>query len=277
MFTGKTSEKKDKSQQIRKGIQKPKSEFEILDEEIELGMREYNRSGISLLISAFSAGLEIGFSVYLIGILHFLYAGELSPENLRLILALAYPVGFIFVAIGRSELFTEHTTLAVLPVLNKSVGISDMIRLWAIIYAGNLLGGYVFALILNSFAPAMGIINRASFVAIAENLIRHDWLVIIGSGIGAGWLMGTLSWLVASSQETMSRIAIIFLVTFLIGIGGLHHSILGSIEVFSGLISGHNDISLADYLSFQLWATLGNAVGGIVFVAIIKFSHTKSS
>ena len=191
-------------------------------------------------------------------------------------MALAYPVGFIFVAIGRSELFTEHTTLAVLPLLNRSVGIKDLILLWLIIYFGNLAGGYIFALILNSFAPAMGIIDNQTFVFLAEKLTRYDLSIILGSSIGAGWLMGILSWLVASSQDTISRILIIFIVTFLIGIGGLHHSILGSVEVFSGLINSP-DITLPDYLKFQFWATIGNAIGGIVFVAIIKYSHTSRS
>ena len=268
--------KKAKRPGIREEIQKPKTEGEILREEIELGLREYHRSRLGLLLSAFSAGLEIGFSVYLMGMLHHLYSGVLSEQNLLLLMALAYPVGFIFVTIGRSELFTEHTTLAVLPVLNKSVGIKDMLALWGIIYAGNLLGGYVFAVVVGNFAPVMNSISKETFTFLARSRIDYTWPVILGSSIGAGWLMGILSWLVASSQDTISRIFIIIIVTVLIGLGGLHHSIVGSIEVFTGLLSSKS-ITLADYLHFQFWATIGNAIGGIVFVAIIKYSHTKRS
>jgi formate/nitrite transporter FocA (FNT family) len=67
---------------------------------------------------------------------------------------------------------------------------------------------------------------------------------------------------------------VIILVTFIIGLTGLHHCIVGSIEVFSGLITT-NKISFINYLEFQFWASVGNASGGAVFVAILKYSHVK--
>jgi formate-nitrite transporter family protein len=51
---------------------------------------------------------------------------------------------------------------------------------------------------------------------------------------------------------------------------GLHHSIIGSVEVFSGMMSSP-DISLSDYLIFQCAALLGNAFGGVIFVALLKY------
>ena len=66
----------------------------------------------------------------------------------------------------------------------------------------------------------------------------------------------------------------IFLVTFIIGIAGLHHCIVGSIEVFSGMVIS-DTISIMDYLKFMVWATIGNAIGGSVFVAILKYSHAN--
>ena len=86
--------------------------------------------------------------------------------------------------------------------------------------------------------------------------------------------MGLLSWLVTSSQETISRIVIIVLITSVIGIGGLHHSIVGSIEIFtSALLS--DTVGWKEYIYVQIWATLGNIIGGVVFVAFVKFSHVN--
>ena len=45
--------------------------------------------------------------------------GALAEPVVELLVANMYAVGFIFVVLGRSELFTEQTTLAVLPVLNR--------------------------------------------------------------------------------------------------------------------------------------------------------------
>ena len=97
---------------------------------------------------------------------------------------------------------------------------------------------------------------------------------ILLSGILAGWLMGLLSWLVTSAQETISRILIIALITSVIGIGGLHHSIVGSIEVFAAVLTS-DAVNLKDYAHVQIWSTLGNIMGGVVFVAFVKFSHVN--
>jgi formate/nitrite transporter FocA (FNT family) len=85
-------------------------------------------------------------------------------------LALAYPLGFIFVVIGKSELFTEHTTLAVIPVLNKNAGIRSLLTLWIVVYAGNLLGGFFFSWILSILPAKLDIVENASFLALAQKI-----------------------------------------------------------------------------------------------------------
>jgi formate/nitrite transporter FocA (FNT family) len=34
-------------------------------------------------------------------------------------------------------------------------------------------------------------------------------------------------------------------------------------------------VTLAEFGHFLLWATLGNAIGGLVFVALIKYGHAS--
>jgi formate/nitrite transporter FocA (FNT family) len=92
----------------------------------------------------------------------------------------------------------------------------------------------------------------------------------------AGWLMGLLSWLVAASRDTISQIFIIALVTTAIGITHLHHAVVGSAEVLAGVFSGQG-ATLAGFGKFLLWSTLGNILGGVLFVALIKFGHIRSS
>lgn len=250
----------------------PKEGDQILKEQIQMALTEYRRHNKALFFSSFSGGLEIGFSLILMGILYTMFHGEMSESGLEFALAFAYPIGFIFVILGRSELFTEHTTLAVLPVLNRSVRITNLLKLWSVIFVGNLLGGYVFSFLSAKMAPAMGIISIEAFEHLAEEMLKYNWWITLGSAIFAGWLMGLLSWLNSSSRETISRIFVIILVTATIGLAGLHHSIVGSIEVFTGFLVS-SKITIYDYLYFQVWATLGNIIGGTFFVAIVKYSH----
>lgn len=261
---------------IKNALNQPKKINEILDEQIETALHEHNRSNRYLFISSISAGLEVGFSVFLMAIVYSLAYNVVHPSLMNVLIALAYPLGFIFVIIGRSELFTEHTTLAVIPVLNRKASLKSLLILWGVIYAGNLIGGYIFGFILSYLPERLNAINNEAFYELAKKLIYHPWHIILVSGILAGWLMGLLSWLVTSAQDTISRILIITLITSVIGIGGLHHSIVGSIEVFTATISS-NQVSWMDYLHVQTWATIGNIIGGVVFVALIKFSHINTS
>lgn len=262
-----------KKMNIRRG--KPKGLDDILTEKIESATAEYDRPESSLFFSALSAGLEIGFSFLLLGVVYQLYYGNVSESELEFILALAYSIGFIFVIIGRANLFTEHTTLAMFPVLDGNVTVKRMFRLWGVILAGNLLGGYLFSLVLAYFVPHIGIVTPEILVKLAYKVIDFPTWVILGSAILAGWLMGLLSWLLASAQETISRILLIILVTSTIGLAHLHHSIVGSIEVFTGCLLS-DKISIFDYLNFEVTSIIGNAIGGVFFVAIVKYSQRTS-
>jgi len=265
---------KVKTEKMASKNDRPKEVDEILDEQIDTGLKEFKRSNSGLLISAFAGGLEIGFSLLFMSTIFTLFSDGLSPEFLKFSLALCYPIGFIFVIIGRSELYTEHTALAMLPVLSGSVKVKDLFILWGLVYLGNLLGGYLFSFIISQIGPEVGFVDVKALHHIAHELVDFDWHVILLSALLAGWMMGLLGWLVTSSQETISRIIVIILVTFIIGLTGLHHCIVGSIEVFSGWITSPG-IQFSDYIKFQIWATIGNTVGGAVFVSVLKYSHAS--
>jgi formate/nitrite transporter FocA (FNT family) len=190
-------------------------------------------------------------------------------------MALVYPIGYIFVIIGRSELFTEHTTLATLPVMNGKATLKSLIKLWLIVYVGNLVGGYLFGSITLVFNNEMHLIGKDFFYFVSDKMLKYSVGATLISAIMAGWLMGMLSWLLSSAQDTFSRVVMIFLVTFLISISGLHHCIVGSIEVFMAFFSEANHFNLLQFLKFQGLATLGNIIGGVFLVAVVKFAHSK--
>ena len=183
-----------------------------------------------------------------------------------------YAVGFIFVVLGRSELFTEQTTLAVLPVLNRQASVAGLARTWAVVYAANLLGAAAFAGLAVLIGPALGVIDRRAFGAIASSVTQHPGHVILLSGLLAGWLMGLLSWLVAAARDTISQIVLTWMITTVIGFTHLHHVVVGSVEVLAGLFAGQG-VTVGAFLHFLVWTTLGNALGGPFFVAIIKYNH----
>ncbi len=245
---------------------------QILHHEIVEAVDALDRPAGALFISGLSAGLDIGFSLFLMAVVWTMATGTLSEPVVRLLVANMYAVGFNFVVLGRSELFTEQTTLAVLPVLNRRATPADLARLWGVVYVSNLLGAAAFAGLAVNIGPALGVIDPRAFGELARALTDHPGHVMFGSAVLAGWLMGLLSWLVAASRDTISQIALVWLIATVIGLGRLHHVVVGSVEVLAGLFAGQG-VTAADYAHFLFWTTLGNVVGGSVFVALIKYSY----
>lgn len=245
---------------------------DVLGTLIESGLHEIRRETSGLLLSGFSAGLDIGFGPLLMAVMLTLSAGGYGDIGTELLLASAYSVGFIFVILGRSELFTEHTTLAVMPVLDGRASVRELARLWGLVYASNVVGGVMFTALVVTLMPNLGVASPEAFETIALKLVDHDpsWLVV--AGVLAGWLMGLLAWLVTAAQETTSRLLVIWIVTASIGILHLPHSIAGNVEVLFGVFVSPA-VSVLDYAVFLSLATVGNAIGGVVFVALLKYGH----
>jgi formate/nitrite transporter FocA (FNT family) len=253
-----------------------KPSAKILQQEISEARSALERSNSRLFMSGLSAGLDIGFSLFLMAIVHTLAVGVLPHPVVELLMANMYAFGFVVVVIGRSELFTEQTSLAILPLLAGKTSFQDVARLWAIVYVSNLMGAAGFAALVTWIGPALGVIERGAFGEIAHRVVTHEWWVILLSGVLAGWLLGLLSWLVAAGRDTISQIVIVWLITTAIGFGHLHHTVVGSVEVLAGVFSG-SGATPADFGHFLLWTTLGNAVGGPFFVALIKYGHARPS
>ncbi|MCE5278061.1 MAG: formate/nitrite transporter family protein [Planctomycetaceae bacterium] len=249
---------------------------EILRHEVSEAVHALDLPIRHLAASGLSAGMDLGFSVLLIAVIESLSEkAGISSAGATVFRALAYPLGFILVVLGRSELFTEQTALAVLPLLSGNTTFRKVARLWAVVYVTNQIGAVLFALLAIPVGRALGAYDSRALGRVAEYIVSVPWPVMLGSAILAGWLMGLLSWLVAAGRDTISQVVLVYIITLAIGLGGLHHSVLGSTEVLAGVF--WSGTSGSDFWRFLLWATLGNAIGGSVMVALVKFGTVYSA
>ena len=247
-----------------------KTHGEILKEQIIEGCETYDRSKSSILLSSFTAGLEIGFSFLMLCSLFSFLEGKVAEETIFKLIALVYTLGFILVVLGKSILFTEQTSLLALPVLNNRRSVWSLFQIWGVVILGNLAGGMLIALTVSWLGSGLNLFEAEVIAKIGEHFVDYDILTIFLSAIMAGWLMGLLSWLVTSSKETTAEILIIYLITAVMGFTGLHHSIIGHIEIFAGMLVS-DKITFLVYLKTLVTALAGNAVGATVFVALLKY------
>lgn len=245
---------------------------DTLEHTIEEGLEQLNRRSLSLFISAIAAGLILGFSAMAVGVVQTYFAGAETSLLERFITALVYPLGFVICVMSGSELFTEHTATAVYPILDRRSTFKRLFRLWFLVLAGNLLGAFLSSLLLHNAEPVIG--AAAGYIEIGRHLTHFESLPLFFSALLAGWLMAQGAWLVMSTPPNIAQIVCIFLVTFVIGLGGLHHAIAGSVEIFIARLTS-DEFSTASMLRFIGIAIAGNTVGGTGFVALLNYAHVR--
>lgn len=244
---------------------------DILQKAIEEGQLQYARPYLSLMLSSVAAGMIICFTVMLVGIMATI-TGDLKTGFNKIFVALVYPLGFILVILSRSQLFTEHTATAFYPVLDRKNSFLSMFRLWGTVIAGNLLGGIVSASMLAMAEPAIH--AKDGYAIIAEHIVQFPSSTLIISAILAGWLMALGAWLTLSTHSTSSQILCIYIVTFAIGLGGLHHSIAGTVELIVAYLTTEQ-FDLLNIIRAIGVMLVGNAIGGSIFVALLNYSHIR--
>lgn len=260
----------------RTTVPEPLKTYEtIFEQEVQQAVRELERPSLGLAMSGVLAGFGIGVSVLLGAIAISLFEGTFPEPVTTVMVANAYTVGFIIVILASTDVFTEYTTIAVLPVLNGRSPVSRLARLWGIILTSNVAGGLAFAALVTVLAPRLGVAEASSFERLAAQLLDHPWWIMLLSAFLAGWLMGFLSWLLIAGRETISQAFFIWIITGTIGFGHLHHCVLGFVEVAAGALASP-EIGVADVGRFMIWATAGNIIGALAFALPIHYGALLS-
>ena len=244
----------------------------VLHETIRLeGEEELSRGLLALSLSAVAAGLSMGFSMLARALLHRHLEGV--PGRF-LIESLGYTFGFLVVILARQQLFTENTMTAVLPLMTHPSlrKLGSLLRLWSVVFAGNLVGVGLFAYgILNMQLFDEG--TRSALFGIGAEVMANSPWQMFTKGIVAGWLIATMVWLLPAVEQ--AKITVIVLTTYLIALGGFTHIIVGSVETLYLLFAG--GLSPGGFVShFALPTLAGNIVGGSCIFALISHAQVRS-
>jgi formate/nitrite transporter FocA (FNT family) len=243
------------------------SAAEIFDRVTAGAEEELARPLHNLGFSALGAGLAMGLSGLGVAVLQ-ATTGSHAPWTYLL-----YPLGFVIVILGRMQLFTENTLFPVALVLSRREGLAATARLWAVVLVGNLLGTLAFALLAEETSAVER--WREQLASIGAEAGSPGFTTLFWSAVVGGWLVALVGWLVTASTDTVGQVAMVFAVTFLVGAGQFTHSIAGSGEVLVAAL--HGSLHWSSYLTWLAAAVLGNAVGGVIIVALLNYGQVHLS
>lgn len=272
---------------------------EMAEKAESIGVRKANMQFFTMLMLSILAGAFIAFgSIFATTI----SAGAISVSGAdgalaystglpygvtRLLTGLVFCLGLILVVVGGAELFTGNN-LIVMAWASKKVSTSALIRNWIIVYIGNFIGALGTAVLMffskqyTFGTDAVGI----SALRIAVSKSELDFVQAIALGILCNVLVCLAVWLTFSARTTLDKIAsIIFPITAFVA-AGFEHSVANMYFIPYALFVKMFDpeyiarvgerVANLDSLTWQAFfvnnlipVTLGNIIGGAVFVAAI--------
>lgn len=211
-----------------------------------------------------------------------------SPDTYglgRFIAGLVFPTGLMLVVLAGGELFTGNVLLS-FAVFEKRILVRAMLKNWVIVYLGNALGAlFVAFMIIQSgqFNSGDGLLGGVS-IKIAHGKVVLPFVSAFCLGIMCNWLVCLAIWISYGSKTTMGKLLGVFFPIWLFITSGFEHSIANMYYVPAGVLAKANpewamrsglsmleldQLTWGTFLTNNLLpVTLGNIVGGMLFVAL---------
>lgn len=194
----------------------------------------------------------------------------------RLMGGVAFSLGLILVIIAGAELFTGNN-LIVIAWADRKIGSVALLRNWGLVYVANFVGAAATA-VLVGLSGVLDIGEGAigdKTVAIAEAKVALSFSEAFFRGILCNALVCLAVWLAMAAREVAGKIlAIIFPIAAFVAIG-FEHSVANMFFLPLGMIASPDaaaaGITIGALVENLIPVTIGNIVGGSVFVALIYY------
>jgi formate-nitrite transporter family protein len=233
---------------------------DTLQRTVEEGRRRMHRSLLPLLSTGLVGGIDVGTGVMAMLVV------ETRTGN-KLLAGLAFSVGFIALSLARSELFTEDFLVPVSAVIARQSRFRSLLRLWGATAAMNLVGGWVFTLLVIAGFPD---IHKTAAEAGQHYIdLGLGWRAFALALLG-GAVITLMTWMQHATESTAVKLVPAITTGFLLAGLQLNHAIVNSLLIFSGLHTHHTSYGYLDWAATAGWAALGNMVGGVALVTVLR-------
>lgn len=268
------------------------SPAEVARNYIATGKAKVNTPISKMLILAILAGAFIAFG----GVAATTVAVSIPLASVgKFAGACAFPGGLTMVLLAGSELFTGNCLLTI-PLLEREIKVSGMLKNWVVVYIGNLVGSMlVGAAVVYSHQPSLfGNGMAVSVLSTAATKCTLTFGDAFLRGLLCNLLVCIAVWISFASKDVVGKIVGLFFPIMMFVGCGFEHSIANMYYISAGLFAKNIpafaqaateagvDLSSVTWGNFfgvnLLPVTLGNIVGGAVCVGCAYwFIYLKKS
>lgn len=247
-----------------------------------IGLAKAHMKFIPVVALAILAGAFISFGAMFYSIV--ITDSGLGFGMTRLVGGLSFCLGLILVVVGGAELFTGNV-LIVMGWAHRKVNATELGRNWAMVYLGNLIGSLGMAGLAywSGFMHLGGDAVGATAVKVAAGKVNLPFDVAFVRGVLCNTLVCLAIWLCFAARSVTDKIlAILFPITAFVALG-FEHSIANMYFIPAGILAAADpgfagaaglseaamsNLNAGGFIGNLIPVTLGNIVGGGVFVAL---------
>lgn len=215
----------------------------------------------------------------------------------RTLAGVIFPIGLIMIIFIGAELFTGNC-LMIMAVLEKKITVKAMLRNFIVVFFSNLIGSLVIVFLINycgNLDYTSGALGAYTIKVALGKATIHPLKAVL-SGILCNILVCMAVLMSAACKEAAGKIFAIWFPIFAFVIGGFEHIVANMYYIPAGMVAAMNpdyaakaqelygitseqlaSLNLTGLLSNFIPVTIGNILGGMIFVGcIIYYTNLKA-
>ena len=248
---------------------------EIFEKSRQEGERRLERPFLEVVSTALAAGFDIAAGVILLAVLSSPLQPHFGKDAASVAGAIGFGVGFVFLVVGRGELFTENFLVPIAGLHGKARNAWwKIVELWTVSPIANIAAGGVIALIVTSH----GVLPEGSgrvLTDVAQKIHANGTLALFLSAVFAGALITAMTWFVEGHDSVGIRLTVAWVTGAFLALAHLNHVIVVTIELIFGIRYGAH-IPWSFVVGNFFLAAAGNMLGGIGLVTLNRFTQAKA-
>lgn len=256
---------------------------ELVAEALQVAKKKASLSIGDMLVRGILAGVFLGYATSLAMVI-------LSQGLPPIVGAALFPVGFVMLVLLGLELATGNFALLPPALMAGEVRWTGLLRNWAWVYVGNLIGSLFYAVLFYLAVTNFGASNGGALGDLLKQAAQKKtlayaatgasgWATALVKGILCNWMVTVGTVLALASRSTVGKVAAMWLPIMTFFAHGYEHSIVNMYVVPAGMLFGA-PISLGQWwLWNQIPVTIGNILSGALFTGLALYAthHAKQA
>ncbi len=245
---------------------------EVVSEALRAAEKKAKLAVRDLLIRGVLAGVFLGYATSLVFV-------ALAQGVPAIVGAIIFPAGFVMLVLLGLELATGNFALLPAALMDGRIGMAGLLRNWGWVYAGNLIGSVMYALLFYAAITNFGTGNGGALGDQVRQIAQKKtlgyaalggagWGTALVKGILCNWMVTVGTMLAFVSRSTAGKILAMWLPITTFFAHGYEHSVVNMFAIPAGMMLGAR-ISYGQWWWWnQIPVTLGNIVAGALLTGI---------